>query len=254
MAGKRGMRRTRWRDQDVVVLRRMYPDRYAHEIARRLGCSVARIYAKANKLGLSKSQKFLQMELAKQGQRLRTAGAAHRFHKGQVPANKGLRRPGWYAGRMRETQFKKGQFPVNKDPEFYVLGALRVNADGYIDMRISFRPGALGWRALHLILWEDAHGPIPRGHCLRFKDGDKLNVCLDNLKLLTRAENCRLNSIHRLPPDLKAVIHLNGQLKRKIRERSEQSTGKPGRGRRTEKHHRGAARCAVQDHAGSARR
>jgi hypothetical protein len=146
-------------------------------------------------------------------------GMAHRYPKGHVPANKGLRRPGWHAGRMRETQFKKGQFPINKDPEFYVIGALRVNSDGYIDMRVSFERGAMGWKALHRILWEDEHGPIPRSHCLRFRDGDKLNVCLENLVLLSRGENALLNSIHNLPKPLVEVIQVLGQLKRRIRER-----------------------------------
>lgn len=121
---------------------------------------------------------------------------------------------------MRETQFKKGQWPLNKDPDFYVIGALRVNSDGYIDMRISFAPGACGWRGLHRILWQDAHGPIPRGHCLVFKDRDKLNVELENLELITFAENMRRNTIHNLPAPLKQAIQTLGVLKRAINRRT----------------------------------
>jgi len=126
---------------------------------------------------------------------------------------------------MKETQFKKGQFPANRDRDFYVLGALRVNADGYIDMRISFEHGALGWKALHRLLWEDVHGPVPPGYALSFKDGDKLNVDVDtNLELITRADLCRRNSIHNLPPKLKRAINMLGALKRRIR-REEQNRG-----------------------------
>jgi hypothetical protein len=88
-----------------------------------------------------------------------------------------------------------------------VLGALRVNTDGYIDMRISFEKGALGWKALHTILWEDANGPVPPGHALVFKDRDRLNVELENIELITRAELCRRNSIHNLPPEIKGAIY-----------------------------------------------
>jgi hypothetical protein len=60
---------------------------------------------------------------------------------------------------------------------------------------------------------------VPRGHCLAFKDGEKLNVCLENLELITRAQNMRRNTIHNLPAPLKQTIHALGQLKRRINER-----------------------------------
>lgn len=220
MAGVKGMRRVLWNARDVAILKRLYPDQRAADVAARLGRPLGQIHRKAAKLGLKKSAAFLVSDLSGRTQRGRIDPrmVATQFKPGNPPPNKGLRRPGWYSGRMRETQFKKGQFPANKDPEFYVLGALRVNTYGYIDMRVSFEPGAKGWKALHRILWEDAHGPVPKGCCLRFIDGDKLNVCLENIECISRADNARRNSIHRLPPDLKAVIHLKGQLKRRIRE------------------------------------
>lgn len=220
MAGRHGMKKRFWTAAEVNLLRRLYPDHPASLVAKRLGIAVHRVHGKAARLGLKKSAAFFAIDRSGRIRRAHQSPKmiANRFKPGHVPANKGLRRPGWHAGRMRETQFKKGQFPINKDPEFYVLGALRVNTDGYIDMRISFAPGALGWRALHKILWEDANGPIPKGHILRFRNGDKLDVCLENLELITMAENCRRNSIHRLHPQLVQVIQLKGQLKRRIRE------------------------------------
>ena len=44
------------------------------------------------------------------------------------------------------------------------------------------------WVPEHRRLWETEHGPIPAGHVVAFKDGDKQNVTLDNLVLMTRAE------------------------------------------------------------------
>lgn len=210
-----------WTAREVATLRRLYPNHYCRDIARELHCSRERVYVKAAKLGLKKSAAFRKRELAEQGRRLIRVGAAHRFPKGHMPANAGLRRPGWYAGRMREAWFKKGHYSTRWDREAYVIGALRVNSDGYIDMKVCEAPGALAWRALHVMLWEDEHGPLPAGHCLRFRDGDKLNVELGNLELLTRAENCRRNSIHNLPPVLRDTIQLLGQLKRRINERCE---------------------------------
>jgi hypothetical protein len=211
--------RRSWTDGDLALMRELYPHWPTKVLAQRLRRSTATIYHRARLLGVRKSAEYLTSPQACRLRRGDKVGVEHRFKKGHVPANKGLRRPGWWAGRMRETQFKKGQFPINKDPGFYVLGALRVNADGYIDMRVSFEQGARGWRALHRILWEDQHGSVPKGYALCFKDRDKLNVELDNLELVSRAELCRRNTIHNLPPELKGAIHALGQLKRRIQER-----------------------------------
>jgi len=207
-----------WTAKQRAILRKRYPGTHGKKLVPVLGHALSSIYREASRLGLKKSPAFLKAELVRQRRRLRIVGVRHRFPKGHAPANKGLRRPGWHSGRMRETQFKKGCFPQNRDPDFYVVGALRVNTDGYIDMRISFDKGARGWRGLHLILWEDAHGPLPKSHCLRFKDGDRLNVCLENLELITRRDNMARNCIHNLPAPLKSTIQLLGQLNRRIHE------------------------------------
>ncbi len=211
-------KRRHWTEREIERLARLYPDAPMARLVRAFGRPLNQVYAKAAALGLHRSEPYMREMQARVSLRLHQSGKLHRFPKGHVPANKGLRRPGWARGRMRETQFKKGGFPVNRDPEFYVLGALRVSHDGYIDMRTSFEPGTRGWRGLHLILWEDARGPLPRSHCLRFKDSDPLNVELGNLELISRAENMRRNTIHNLPKLLKDTIQLLSRLKRRIRE------------------------------------
>lgn len=226
-----------WTPVEIERLKRLYPHRQTKDVANACCHPLASVYGMATTLGLKKSAAFhADQKRSGRFNKLTTSGAPFRFPKGHVPANKGLRRPGWAPGRMAETQFKQGQFPVNRDPDFYVLGALRINTDGYIDMRISFDKGAMGWRMLHLILWEDARGPIRRGYCLRFKDGKRLNVELDNLVLISRAENMRRNSIRNLPAPLRDTIQLLGQLKRQINEKQD----------------RGLARSPVCDAGGAA--
>ena len=207
-----------WSAASIARLRELYPNTPAKQIARLLKHSRCSVYGKAHALGLKKSAAGRAAAGFQKGSQV---GAAYRFPKGHVPANKGLRRPCWHAGRMRETQFKKGYFPANRDLDFYVIGALRVNTGGYLDMRTSFARGALGWRAMHVILWEDAHGPVPKGHCLTFQDRDRLNVCLENIELISRAENCRRNSVHNLLAPLRETIRLLGQLKRSINEKQD---------------------------------
>lgn len=216
-----------WIPAEERALRTLYPHIRSVDVSRILGRPLPSIYQRAARLGIKKSVAFRSSTLSGRNVKGHAPhGTRTRFQKGHAPANKGLRRPGWAPGRMAETQFKKGHFPVNRDPDYYVIGALRVNADGYIDMRISFEPGAKGWRGLHLILWEDANGPIPKSHYLRFKDGDALNVELDNLMLVSRAENMRANSIRRYPKPLRSAIVALGQFKRRTREEQDRRLAK----------------------------
>ncbi len=60
---------------------------------------------------------------------------------------------------MKETMFKKGQVGTR----FMPIGSERINADGYLDRKVS----ATGypprdWVAVHRLLWIEHHGPIPK--------------------------------------------------------------------------------------------
>lgn len=48
-------------------------------------------------------------------------------------------------------------------------------------------------RQLHRLIWAEAHGPVPAGHALRFRDGNPNNLTLANLRLTTRNELAREN-------------------------------------------------------------
>jgi hypothetical protein len=189
-------------------------------VAIELGRTISSVQARATNFALHKTPEYLASPDACRLRRGDNVGAAFRFKPGNVSHNKGIRRPGYAPGRMKETQFKKGQTPPNKRE----LGELRINADGYIDMKVSEAKGALAWRALHIEIWEDANGPLPPGHALVFKDRDCLNVELENLELITRSELMRRNTIHNLPPAIKGAITALGALKRRIR-REEQDRG-----------------------------
>ena len=110
-------------------------------------------------------------------------GKQYRFKPGFTPWNKGTK--GIMTGG-EQTQFKKGNRPANYMP----VGSERINGDGYIDVKIA-DPGK--WRQKHHLIWEAANGPVPKGHCLIFADGDPLNVILDNLLLITRAQLAVMN-------------------------------------------------------------
>src|SRR2546423_1457632 len=90
-----------WNPEDDVLLRRLYPDVSTPDLAQRLRRTVNAIYARAEILGLRKSAVYLASPAACRLRRGDHVGAPFYFPKGHVPANKGLRRPGWSAGRMK---------------------------------------------------------------------------------------------------------------------------------------------------------
>jgi hypothetical protein len=113
-----------------------------------------------------------------------SSGLTGRFEKGHAPPNKGTK--GLYNVGGNKTSFQKGQKPLN----YRAIGSERVNVDGYTEVKVA-DPGK--WRLKHTLIWEQAHGPIPKGRCLIFLDGDNLNVTLENLQLITRTQLLRLN-------------------------------------------------------------
>jgi hypothetical protein len=186
------------------------------------------VHRLAYKLGLRKTEEYLAGPDACRLRRGDNVGSAHRFKKGQIPHNKGLRRPGYSVGRgrMQTTQFKKGMRSRNWLP----IGTVRKDSYGYLRRKITEGVGGSRntkvWEFVHRRVWEDAHGPIPKGHWIWWKDGDHANCALENLELLTDKEHMGRTTIHNLPAPLKQVIQLTGALKRKINTKRKKENAK----------------------------
>ena len=116
------------------------------------------------------------------------------FRPGEEPWNKGLK--GFQSGgRSPLHQFQVGQMPQTWVP----IGTRVRSSDGYWKVKVADSPGPgesrRGWRELHRLIWEEAHGPQPPGTAILFVDGDQDNLALDNLACVTRAELVRLNQL-----------------------------------------------------------
>lgn len=227
MTKSRNMRppRKAWGQAELDLLKRNFADSTNVDLAAALGRRVTQIHAMATKLGLRKSPELIA-EIAGKRQRAIVAAGKHKgFEKGHVPANKGLKRPGWAAGNMASTWFKKGGKPHSTLP----VGSYRLNSDGYLELKIAEVPGPyyMRWKPVHRLIWEQAYGPVPKGHIVRFKPGrastELEQITLDSIELLTHAQNLERNSVHRLPPEIVSLIQLRGTVNRQINRRSKKA-------------------------------
>lgn len=150
------------------------------------------------------------------------------FKKGHVPWNKGKKG----VGGWEPTQFKKGQRPVNYRP----VGSERVNVDGYVEIKVA-DPNK--WRLKHQVVWEQHHGPIPKGHAVIFGDSNKQNFDINNLLLVSRKQLVRLNQKNLIQNDVELtktailiadVYNRIGEVKRR---RKHGDNDEVGQGRRT---------------------
>lgn len=139
-------------------------------------------------------------------------GRCGRFKPGSKP------HPLAGAKSANSTSFKKGQRPINHRP----VGSERISRDGITEIKVA-EPKT--WRSKHAVIWERHHGrPIPKGHLVRFMDGDRTNMHPDNLVLVTRGENATLNRHYRnSPPELMPINHALIKLETAIKKRQRET-------------------------------
>lgn len=212
------MTRRQWTEAEVAHLVTHYPHQKTAGIAADLGRTVGQCYQKAAGLGLKKTAAFLASEAAMRIRAETHKGRTTQFKKGQTPWNSGVHYQA--GGRSATTQFKKGQRSGKAQALWQPIGTERLSQEGYLERKIhDGQPLHKRWRAVHLIVWESAHGAIPKGHALVFRDGDKTHIALDNLELIPRAELMRRNSWHQLPPEVGLLVQLRGAITRQINKR-----------------------------------
>lgn len=208
--------RRRWTAAEDALLRERYPDTRTADLTPLLGHTLTSIYQRARRVGLSKSEAFRASPAS--GRTNGRQGLGTRFVKGQAPANKGVRhRKGWAPGRMADTQFKKGVRQGVAARLWRPIGTERISKDGYLERKVNDGMQKR-WRAVHLIVWEDANGALPEGHAVTFVNNDRADRRLTNLKLVSRADLMLRNAAHKhnLPPALKKAVYALGTLKANI--------------------------------------
>ncbi len=172
--------------EEEVILFTHYPTTdTADMMALMPGRTLSSIYQQANKLGLKKDAEWLR---AKNTALVLKVGIRSRFKKGNEPYNQG--KTGVRVSPKSE--FKKGNLPANTLYD----GAISIRKDSKSGRPYKYiRVAQSKWELLHRQVWIKAKGKIPAKHLVAFIDGNTLNCELDNLELITCAENLRRNNI-----------------------------------------------------------
>jgi hypothetical protein len=96
------------------------------------------------------------------------------------------------------------------------LGSERINADGYVEIKYAEKggPSKNRWKGKHVLRWEQANGPVPKGFAVIFADGNRRNFKLKNLVLVSRKELAVLNHAGMLTSKNEAITKVSVNIAR----------------------------------------
>jgi hypothetical protein len=74
------------------------------------------------------------------------------------------------------------------------------------------------WKRKHTLIWESAHGPMPKDNVIIFADDNKSNFAIDNLIMVSRKEYAVMhnNGLISSNPELNKIALLTARLKIEI--------------------------------------
>jgi hypothetical protein len=195
------------------ILAILYPYIPAKVLGEYLGLTASQVY---NRTYSRKIKKDPKTKKAINRALILNAGTHTRYPKGHVPFNKGTKCPNLLLTNAAATMFKKGNKPFNTRE----ANATSIRTDSSGKKYHYSKIVDSVWVLTHRLMWEQANGPIPPKHVVRFIDGDTLNLQLTNLECIPMSENANRNTIHRFPDDLKKVIRLKAKLNKHIKNKT----------------------------------
>ena len=213
-----------WKPEQLFMLRWLYPDFKADEVAQCIGRSVGSVHRKAVLLEIGKSEAFKASFASGRIQAVNTDPRmlATRFKPGHKTWNEGVKGSTGLHENCRKTQFKPGQKPHTTQP----VGSYRVNVTKGIprlERKMNDNPGPnhVRWIPVTRLVWEQHHGPIPQKHIVIFKDSRLATVVLeeitvDKLICITRAQNAARNHPSSRSPELAKLTQLKGAITRQV--------------------------------------
>ncbi len=196
-----------WTAEDENLMRQHYADIPTGILSKQLQRSCQALRNKAYDLGVQKNIYD------------RNNGNT-RFAHGNTPWNKGKK---YTLKKKRRPQ--KNIPPNHNAHNSLPIGSVRRDGDRYARIKVSNVYKATkvtNWPLLHVHMWEQQNGPVADGHIISFKNGNRYDIRLENLEMITRAENLVRHSIQTYPPEIAAIQHQRSVLTRIINQKFKQ--------------------------------
>lgn len=219
------MKRQPWTNEQLALLRQLYPDQCAADVAAAIGRPTGSVYQKAAALSLKKSDGFkvsIQSGRIQRG-RQNPNMVANQFKPGLQPWNKGVPGSTGLHPNCQRTQFQKGQMSGAAQHNYVPIGSHRTNADGHLEQKVTDNPALAPvrrWVPVYRLAWEAEHGAIPEGFMVVFRPGMKTTalelITTDRLECISRSENARRNHPRNKHPELARLVQLKGAITRQV--------------------------------------
>ena len=178
------MKAKKWTDEVIEFMKCNYKGNDNIELARLLN---EKFNLNTNNDRVSSIKSNL---LRRKGIDLRTFINTGCYRKGIEPANKGKKWNEYMSKegqeKSKKTWFKKGNIPQNHRK----VGSERINVYGYWEIKVA-EPNK--WKLKHRTIYEQKYGEIPKGAKIIFADGNKNNLDINNLVMVSDAEELHLN-------------------------------------------------------------
>lgn len=127
----------------------------------------------------------------------------------------------WNKGTIGVMKANSGSWSKDKYPEWNrkPIGYERFHIDGYVMVKVA-EPNK--FKLKHVVIWEEANGPMPDKHVIRFRDGNKTNFELCNLVCVPLGVNALLNKKFKhskADAEIKPLLVTMAQIEHKIYEK-----------------------------------
>jgi hypothetical protein len=192
------------------ILEILYPYIPAKVLGDYLGLTVSQVYNRTYKRGIKKDPK-IKKEINRS--LILNAGKHTRYKKGSKSWNEGKKCPNLLLTNAAKYMFKPGNKPHNTKED----NAMSIRKDTGGRLYYYSKLADSKWVLTHRLIWEQANGPIPAKHIVRFIDGNTMNLQISNLECIPMSENANRNTLHRFPDDLKKLIRLKAKLNKTIK-------------------------------------
>jgi hypothetical protein len=207
----------RFTPEEDQYIKDSYLTKVLREMGEQLGRTETSIHGRMKILGLVVPPEIISERVQKTYRQLAESGKISRYKKGNVPANKGKKMSPELYEKCKRTMFKTDQIPANCVHFGRPYLHQRTKKSGYVE-KLWFIQEDKNKRSAYLAYLCRQHGIDLTGKKPILKPGFDHSVppTIDDIIIVTHAENMKRNTIHRYPAEVVSLCHLKAALQRQI--------------------------------------